>query len=355
MRIGKNPYKGKAGEGQAYKTSEVTICMTTFIPHFLGYYKERFEILKISLASLVKNTEGDFDIMIFDNGSCDEVTAYLRSCLHQGIIDFLVLSGNNLGYNGALSYFYESAPGSIIAYSDDDVFYHPGWLDESLKILRDFPEVGYVTACPMRYHFGNNDDVTTSLPQRHPEIQVEPSEWDSNWDRIHLNSLGANYEANRERLESMDIPIYRNGETSAYPVATHFQYVIRKETAEKLLPFGKENLMSSDAGDEVNNMEIILDKKLNSLGFVKLSTTRMLTEHLGNALSDRTHDLVSEYKLESGPVRKKPLKISRMELFFIKLMNIRIFGRFLRWMNSMSFNLISKKQHYDTQRQAKSK
>ena len=78
MRIGRNPFKGAGGVNKAYVPKRITVAVLTYIPNFEGYYQMRFETLKISIASLIKNTEGEFDLLIFDNGSCPEVIEYIK-------------------------------------------------------------------------------------------------------------------------------------------------------------------------------------------------------------------------------------------------------------------------------------
>jgi hypothetical protein len=47
---------------------------------------------------------------------------------------------------------FNASPGEIIAYSDDDVLFLPGWLDEHLKLLETYPKVGLVTGFYIRSH-----------------------------------------------------------------------------------------------------------------------------------------------------------------------------------------------------------
>ena len=54
-------------------------------------------------------------------------------------IDYLLLAGQNIGKIGALQMIARFAPGEIIAYTDDDVFFLPGWLDTHLKIIDTYP------------------------------------------------------------------------------------------------------------------------------------------------------------------------------------------------------------------------
>src|SRR6202000_747126 len=101
MRIGKNPYKGERNNRpQSYVSKDVLCSMLVYIPNLNGYFKDRFEVMKICLGSLILHTDREIaDILVFDQGSCDEVTGYLLSLKSKGLITYLYLSTENLGYN----------------------------------------------------------------------------------------------------------------------------------------------------------------------------------------------------------------------------------------------------------------
>ena len=88
--------------------------------------------------------------MVFDNGSCRETQDYLRGLQEQGQIQYLVLSDKNLGKGGAWNILLSGAPGEIIAYTDSDAYFYPGWLSRSVQLLETYPRVGMVTARPFR-------------------------------------------------------------------------------------------------------------------------------------------------------------------------------------------------------------
>jgi hypothetical protein len=55
-----------------------------------------------------------------------------------------------MGKGGAWNSMLQAAPGEIIAYTDNDAFFYPGWLSKSLAVLEIFPNVGMVTSRPFR-------------------------------------------------------------------------------------------------------------------------------------------------------------------------------------------------------------
>ncbi len=145
-RLGINPARKKQS---LYKPHEVTVAMLVYIPSLEGYFQQRLEILKVSIQSLLSNTKTAFDFLVFDNGSSENVRSYLKELNDQGRINYLILSSRNLGVEGGLKILTNSALGKYIAYTNDDVFYYPGWLQEHLKIMNTFPDVGMVSGAPV--------------------------------------------------------------------------------------------------------------------------------------------------------------------------------------------------------------
>jgi glycosyltransferase involved in cell wall biosynthesis len=198
-RIGINPARGKDTN---YRPSRVTVAMITYIPHLSGYFKHRLQVLQLSLSSLIAHTTHPCDLLVFDNGSCQPVIDYLQQLRDSKIIDYLLLSRSNIGKIGAFNILFNAAPGEIVAYSDDDILFYPGWLEAHLEIIEKFPHVGMVTGLPVR---DASDRARNSLDQliaNVPEgltISIEnniPEEWEVDWalstgrnPHIHLEKI----------------------------------------------------------------------------------------------------------------------------------------------------------------------
>ena len=91
-----------------------------------------------------------FDLLVFDNASCEPVREYLQVAHKQGRIQYLTLSDRNVGKGGAWNLIFGGAPGEIVAYADADVLFRPGWLTRTLEIMDAYPNTGMVTARPLR-------------------------------------------------------------------------------------------------------------------------------------------------------------------------------------------------------------
>lgn len=141
-RFGINPSRGKTLD---FEAPRVTVAVLTFVPNLSGYFQHRLEVSKLALQSILKNTEGAYELLVFDNGSCPELVQYLKQLHAEGQIDTLVLSRHNIGKLNALWRIGQLAMGELIAYTDDDVYHMPGWLEKHIEILDTYPNVGAVT------------------------------------------------------------------------------------------------------------------------------------------------------------------------------------------------------------------
>ncbi len=99
-------------------------------------------MLKVCLDSARKDAGLPFDLLVFDNGSCEEVKNYLVNEQDEGRIQYLILSEKNLGKGGAWNIMLSGAPGEIIAYADSDCLFYPGWLSEIGQIVGNLPQCG---------------------------------------------------------------------------------------------------------------------------------------------------------------------------------------------------------------------
>jgi glycosyltransferase involved in cell wall biosynthesis len=272
MRLGQNPAKSIEHVPQP---QPVTVAVVSYIPFLSGYYAEGLAVLKACLESLWQNTGAGYDLLVFDNASCAEVRLYLTEAHQQGRIQYLVLSDKNVGKGGAWNFIFQGAPGEVVAYSDSDVAFSPGWLERSLELLRTFPRVGMVTSRPMRSH---EKYYTSTLvwARETPGATLEQGQFQS-WEvfKEHNDSLGVEEPLARQWYgESVDWRVSYHGQT-AYVGAAHFQFVAPKAVLQTLTPFQMDRPMG-----QVRS----LDEKLNADGYLRLCLTEPLVRHLGNSL-----------------------------------------------------------------------
>ena len=120
MRLGGNPQKGEAFI--KLKTNH-RIVMVVFIPELEGYYEDMFEVVKISINSLIKTIPTKSAITIVDNGSCEVVVNYLGALFKDGLIDALQLLKTNIGKIDALMGGARASREPIITLTDCDILF----------------------------------------------------------------------------------------------------------------------------------------------------------------------------------------------------------------------------------------
>lgn len=290
-RIGVNPARGKSSD---YQPARVTVALLCCIPHLDGYFKHRLDVLKLTLSSLQDHTREPYDLMVFDNGSCPPVVDYLRSLNQTGALDYLLLSQQNIGKIGALKFIFNAAQGDVVAYSDDDIFFYPGWLEAHLDILESFPQVGMVSGIPLRDRSKRASTTLQKLQQTGAtDITISKErrvldEWEADW----ASSVGRDPEEHLAATsEDTEIVLRSNG-IEAIGTASHFQFVAPRQVILAALP--------ADWSGRLMGEMIELDEAVDNQGCLRLSTFNRYVRHMGNALSPDMVASAEELGLEVG-------------------------------------------------------
>jgi glycosyltransferase involved in cell wall biosynthesis len=276
-RIGMNPARGRVSD---YTPARVTVVVLVYVPYQSAYFAHRFDVVRLCLASIIKNTQTPYDLFVFDNGSCDEVKHYLHDLLEAGSIQYLLSAGENIGKIGAFKVAFEAAPGEVIAFCDDDIFHYPGWLATHLEILDGFPKVGMVSGCALRTLYDHGISSNLALAESDPEVtlitgQNIPEKWEVEW----AESYGRDVEKHINAIREMpDYQLERNG-LRAFAVANHNQFVAQRDVITKFLP----STWSSRLMGQMNELDIDVDAG----GYLRLSTVQRTTQHMGNIVSPR--------------------------------------------------------------------
>jgi hypothetical protein len=282
-----NPARNKT---ISYVPSRVTAAMVTYIPNLEGYFQHRLDVLKLSLESLIHSLNQECDIMILNNGSCQEVVDYLESQMQSGRVDYVIHSQINLGVIGAFKVLFNAIPGEIIAYSDDDVLYYPGWLDAHLKILTSYPRVGMVSGAPVGYSSEHALSAVSDFIRNSPE-SVEVSElprndtWESSWAESTGRPVDEHLLACQE---TPNLQLTYQG-VDAVQGAKHFQFVTPKDVITRAL--------ANDWTGSLMDGLVSLDESVDKLGYLRLSTPTRFARHIGNALTPETVDEVNTLQI----------------------------------------------------------
>jgi hypothetical protein len=320
MRIGHNPARFVEKVAQP---AGITVTVVNCIPFLSGYYEQSLEIIKTVIESLnsTREEKHPYDVMLFDNHSCAQVRDCLQDAFNAGKIQYLVLSDTNIGKIGAWNFMFGAAQGEMVVFSDGDVEFRPGWLKASLELFETFPNVGMVTARPLRTPMEYSSSTLEWARRQAPGVYTQGQflDWDCYWD--HARSTGFSLEkAQMEYPKGSDHRLTYQGKT-AYVGATHFQFMAQRELLQQIIPLPSEQPMRGERA---------LDVAINERGCLRLLTDEAYVRHMGNTIAetDRVTQPASRRKsmlqrLLWLPVIRRPLlwlnnKIFRMYFFNVE-------------------------------------
>jgi glycosyltransferase involved in cell wall biosynthesis len=302
MRRGQNPAKFIH---QISKPQLITVAVLNYIPFLSGYYGEMLEVLKTCLNSARDEAGWAFDMLVFDNGSCEEVRQYLLGQQKAGFIQDLILSDRNLGKGGAWNIMLAAAPGEIVAYADNDVLFRPHWLSRSVQVLETFPNAGMVTARPFRTR-PELYSKTVEWARSARDVKMQEGNF-IDWNTYYEfnNSLGTSDKEIRDAYQrTRDILLEYKG-VRAFAGASHWQFTGYKNTLLHFLPFEMNKPMG-----QVRQ----LDERMNKAGYLRLMVSDPLAMNMSNTApisKGRQNKTASKAPrgwkkraLEFGPVKK---------------------------------------------------
>ena len=96
---------------------------------------------KVCHEYLMRNTEGDFELVFVDNASSDETPRFLDSL---GGNVRIISNPANLGFAKACNQGARAAQGRYLVFLNNDTAVHQGWLSPLVEILRTRPETAIV-------------------------------------------------------------------------------------------------------------------------------------------------------------------------------------------------------------------
>lgn len=286
-RTGRHPLKEKDLALDLPAAQAVSVTTITHIPMLEGYWEHSLEVLELFFESLRANTQAPFDLLVFDNASCREVTDYLSGLKEEGFIQYLILSDRNFRKLGALDFLLRAAPGEYVAYADSDVYFLPAWLERSLDVMRAFPQAGMVSALPTvdksdRFIASTLAGIASDpLTMVEKGVRLVPEAFIC----AHQLSLGKD-PSGLLSAERRDTRLSREG-VRAFLSAQDFQFLTRREVIERVLP-----LSMADEGLNYDPIySPVFEAKVDKAGYWRLSTADYLVHHMGNSVPDLQKEL----------------------------------------------------------------
>ncbi len=114
--------------------------------HLIFICYNRLEYTKLSLASVLADLNEEFSLTIFDNGSTDGTTEYLKKEVNDPRIEDIILSHKNIGQTAAVNQVWSRSKADLLGKLDNDCLMSPGWTKILGQAHADIPELG-VVAC----------------------------------------------------------------------------------------------------------------------------------------------------------------------------------------------------------------
>jgi glycosyltransferase involved in cell wall biosynthesis len=282
-------------ETLGFTPARTTVAVLVYAPHQAGYFKDRADVTRLTIESILANTKQPFDLLVFDNGSSPEMMSYLQSLHEKGKIDILILSKRNLGKINALRMIFDAAPGEIVAYTDDDVFHLPGWLGKHLEIIDTYPNVGAVTGFYIRERVAVGSKSTLAFADQ-PEVETKRGLlMPRKWEEEYLINSGRTWERYEKEVAGIEDILVSYKGVRAWVSAHHFQMVCPKTVIQRVLG----GMMPAGWSDQVMGQMLEMDDKMDDMGYLRFCTHEQTMRLMGNAISEEVAALAQESGLSA--------------------------------------------------------
>jgi glycosyltransferase involved in cell wall biosynthesis len=122
--------------------------------------KDRPEYLKRTLESLGKTKNRDFQLIIYDdNSQKEEQLRLLDDCVHTVVMNY---HNYNLGtkklWLSMMDDCFNYRRADYFIHIQDDIIFHPDWLDRLLAVKDNIPNLGILTPWDRRHWGGESGD-----------------------------------------------------------------------------------------------------------------------------------------------------------------------------------------------------
>lgn len=325
MRVGLNPNKDKILETSRF-THQVVI--PVYIPNQEGYFKDSLKIFELCIGSLLKTVHNGTFITIVNNGSCQEVKAYLELLFNNGNIQE-VIHTENIGKLNAIIKGLVGNDMELVTISDADVLFLPNWQQETVKVFNNVPKAGVVGIVPQFKMYENYcgnvifDNLFSKklkfLPVKNPEAL-----------KLFYDSIGWERNYNQDYLK-YNLGLEINSNLNVLIGSGHFVATYKKDMFKEI---------TSYLGYKLGGIsEVYLDKAPLKKGYWRLTTQDNFAYHMGNTLEDwmqvvPNHKEFSKNFISNFKTNKKTSLVVYFlkNKFFTRIFSIVFLNRlFLKW------------------------
>lgn len=283
MRHGTNPLRGK----RLPNRHGTVISAIVHLPDLRqDYHKYRFDVIKLCLESMRQHAGNKCEVLVWDNGSCREVTRWLAT---QYDPDFLVLSKNIGKVSARTAILRMFHPDTLVGISDDDMFFYPDWLRKSAEVMHTYPMVGTVSGYPVRTNFnwGCENTIRWALKHKKGVVVKRGGFIPEQWDRDFCTSIGREYEFQLDFAKAVIESKATYKGVSVYLTGGHCQFICYPG---RILPFAVWD-------NDPMAPEKVFDSSIDNDGLLRLTTVDRVSRHMGNVLDDSIRKDAERYGL----------------------------------------------------------
>jgi hypothetical protein len=310
MRVGFNPNKDKELLQSDFFHQ---IIIPVYIPNQEEYFKDSFNVLKLCLQSLFKTTHDKTYFTIINNGSCEEVVAYLNT-LHQQEKIHEIIHTTAIGKLNAILKGVSGHSFSLVTITDADVLFLNNWQQASYDVFEAFPKAGAVSTTPsskVLKQYTAHLLISKLFSKKLQFVNVINPYAMINFAK----SIGNPNFYNETHLKKY--LTLSKGTTKAVVGAGHFVATYRGSVFDTV----KYTHSSFALGG--NSEVLLLDKPVDDLGYWRLSTSENYTYHMGNVKEVWMDDEIEKLKERNNEYKDLSFSFTnRREFNFFKLNSI---------------------------------
>ncbi|MDD2521315.1 MAG: glycosyltransferase family A protein [Anaerolineaceae bacterium] len=327
-RLGTNPSRGQQ---LGFTPPRVSVAVLVYAPNQAGYFQHRLDVTRLTLESIITNTPEPFELLVFDNGSCLEMTDFLKELHQAGKIDTLVLSQQNIGKLNALWRIANLAQGEVIAYSDDDVYHLSGWLPSHLQILDTYPNVGAVTGFYIKQRVVMSSESTLQWVKgyetEHPDLVERGNLIPRKWEEEYMDNSGRSEERYQGEIAGVEDILVDYQGVKAWVSAHHFQVLSPKKVLLEVLA----EMLEDGWSDLMMGRMVEMDDRMDAKGYLRLTTHEQTMRLLGNAIDDEVQGLAARDGISTQAALSNAASEKRTGIWNNKLIQ-KLAQRTINWL-----------------------